>query len=224
MESSIKNIFKNKKVNLSKLMDFGFSREGADYIYRKPLLNGEFNLTVNITERGEVSAEVIDTDSKEIYTLHLSENAVGSFVGQIRCGYNETLEEISQSCFEPNVFKMKQSKELISYVRDTYGDELEFLWEKFDDNSIWRRKDTKKWYAALLTVQKSKLGIKSDEIAEVIDLRIQPGELDKLVDNKLYFRGYHMNKRHWLTIILNGSVPLREICRRIDESYALAKK
>lgn len=224
MGNSIKSIFKNKKVTPQKLIAFGFSREGAEYIYRKPLLNGDFNLTVNITEPGEISTEVIDTDSREIYTLHLNENASGSFVGQIRSEYDETLEEIARSCFEPNVFKMEQSKAVIDYVTNTYGDELEFLWEKFDDNAIWRRKDTKKWYAVLLTVQKSKLGIKSDETAEMIDLHIDPEELDKLVDNKLYFRGYHMNKRHWLTIILDGSVPLQEIFQRIDESYKLAKK
>lgn len=50
---------------------------------------------------------------------------------------------------------MQQSQELIDYVRQTYGDELEFLWKKFDDNAVWRRKDTKKWYAALLTTQKN---------------------------------------------------------------------
>ncbi|MBE0369160.1 MmcQ/YjbR family DNA-binding protein [Pseudoalteromonas aurantia] len=31
--------------------------------------------------------------------------------------------------------------------------------------------------------------------------------------------GYHMNKRLWNTIILDGSVPEVEICRMIDTSY-----
>ena len=34
--------------------------------------------------------------------------------------------------------------------------------------------------------------------------------------------GWHMNKKHWCTIILDGSVPFKEICRRIDASYLLA--
>lgn len=33
--------------------------------------------------------------------------------------------------------------------------------------------------------------------------------------------GYHMNKRHWNTVILDGSVPRGEIERMIDNSYAL---
>jgi len=36
--------------------------------------------------------------------------------------------------------------------------------------------------------------------------------------------GYHMNKKHWNTVILNGSVPNGELCRMIDRSYALVVK
>lgn len=33
--------------------------------------------------------------------------------------------------------------------------------------------------------------------------------------------GYHMNKRHWNTVVLDGSIPPSEIERMIDSSYAL---
>jgi predicted DNA-binding protein (MmcQ/YjbR family) len=33
--------------------------------------------------------------------------------------------------------------------------------------------------------------------------------------------GYHMNKRHWNTVILDGDVPRGEIERMIDRSYGL---
>ena len=33
--------------------------------------------------------------------------------------------------------------------------------------------------------------------------------------------GYHMNKRHWNTVILDGSIPDAEVQAMIDESYAL---
>ena len=36
--------------------------------------------------------------------------------------------------------------------------------------------------------------------------------------------GYHMNKRHWNTVILDGSVPKVEISRMIDRSYGLVVK
>ncbi|EKF74217.1 hypothetical protein A11A3_09465 [Alcanivorax hongdengensis A-11-3] len=33
--------------------------------------------------------------------------------------------------------------------------------------------------------------------------------------------GYHMNKKHWNTVLLDGSIPDGEIQRMIDHSYAL---
>ncbi len=36
--------------------------------------------------------------------------------------------------------------------------------------------------------------------------------------------GYHQNKEHWNTIILDGSIPDKEIKRMIAESYDLIKK
>ena len=99
---------------------------------------------------------------------------------------------------------------------------MEYLWEKFPDNAVWRRKDTKKWYGAILTVAKNKLGIDSSEIAEIIDLRIQPEKMEELLSNEHYYSGWHMNKKNWYTIILDNSVNTKEICKRIDESYRLA--
>lgn len=36
--------------------------------------------------------------------------------------------------------------------------------------------------------------------------------------------GYHMNKRHWNTVVLDGSLADEEIRAMIDESYALVVK
>jgi len=35
--------------------------------------------------------------------------------------------------------------------------------------------------------------------------------------------GYHMNKKHWNTIILDGSIPDKEVFAWIDHSYDLVK-
>lgn len=74
-----------------------------------------------------------------------------------------------------------------------------------------------------MTVSRRKLGIDSDEIVEIIDLREEPGVLEKLIDNMRYYSGWHMNKKHWFTVILDGSIPLNEIYRRIDKSCMFAE-
>src|SRR5699024_3880289 len=104
-------------------------------------------------------------------------------------------------CYENDIFKAPQAQRIIGSVNNTYGDQLEFLWKKFPKNAIWRRSDTNKWYACLLTIAKSKLGLDSDEVVTVIDLRETPEIVKDLVDDKEYFPGYHMGKKSWYTII-----------------------
>lgn len=215
-------IFKNRKAVFSKLTDFGFVKSKTLYKYSKALSESGFEMTVMVNKSGKISAKVVEPDVGE-YTLHLT-NSAGSFVGQVREEYEQTLTEIAESCFEPDVFKAEQTKRLMEYVREKYGRELEFLWDKFEGNAVWRRGDTNKWFAAVLTVSRRKLGLSSDEIVEIIDLRLPPEEMAELVDGKRYFGGWHMNKKHWYTIILDGSVELEELCRRIDASYSLAVK
>lgn len=217
-------VFKNKRLITDKLIPFGFILDGDIYYYNTEILDGQFLMSVTVNCDGKIDTKLIDTAGDEEYVLHLIPDSQGKFIGQIREEYEKVLERISDICFETEIFKSKQSKKLIEYVREKYGDELEFLWAKFPDNAIWRRKDTSKWYAALLTVSKNKLSIKSDEIVEIINLRMKPEELKKIVDNELYFPGWHMNKKNWITIILDGSVSFDEICRRLDESYKLAVK
>lgn len=224
MADIIHSILKNKKINISKLEPFGFERNGEDYIYQKTFSDSGFVLSVIVTAAGEISANVIEPVFGEPYTLHLDDSAAGAFVIGIRNQYEEALAQIAEQCFEPDIFKSGQAKDIIAYVKNTYGAELEFLWEKFPDNAIWRRKDNKKWYGLMLTVSKRKLGIESDETAEIVVLRMKPEELELLQDNEKYFPGYHMNKKRWCTVILDHSVPSHDLYRRIDQSYLLAVK
>lgn len=221
---AVKDIVCLKKVNFKKLLAFGFEIYGDAYTYTALLPESGFLMHVKISEQGEVFAEVLDPTTDEPYTLHLLENASGSFVGGIRQDYKNVLSHIAENCFDVDVFKSSQTCELIEFVRKTYNDELEFLWKKSPSNAVWRRKDTKKWYGAVLTVSRKKLGFQLEETVEVVDLRIAPEELKELVDGKKYFPGYHMNKKRWLTIVLDGSVSTDEICTRIDKSYSLAVK
>lgn len=214
------SIFKNKKANSKKLADFGF----VENLYKTEIMNGEFILTVKINDENRISTELVEKDSGEIYTLHLVEYVQGSFVGKVKEEYEKVLYEIAEKCFDKDVFKFEYSKLVIKYAKEKYGDDAEYLWKKFPDNAVCRRKDNKKWYFAILTVGKDKLGFENNEKVEVIDLREKPEEIETLVDNKKYFAGYHMNKKHWLTIVLDGSVSIEEIYKRIDKSYKLALK
>ena len=216
-------IFKYCKPNFTKLLEYGFTQSNDVYSYAVEIMDGQFAINIHISD-SDIFTEIIDLATNEPYTLFLADDAVGSFVGDVRTAYENTLSEIAEKCFEKSIFKSHYAQRLIQYVLDTYGDELEFLWEKFPDNAIWRRTDNKKWYGLLLTVAKSKIGIHSEEKVEIINLSVNPDDIDTIVDNKTIFNGYHMNKKHWITVCLDGSAPLKDIKTMLDTSYEIARK
>ncbi len=216
------DIFLRKKPIPERLEAYGFQKIRNTYQYGTDILNGEFHLEISVGENTVPDTTLTETATGEEYVLYKTD-AVGTFIGKVRLAVAAVLQDIVVKCYETAIFKAEQSVELIEYVRKQYDSELEYLWKKFPDNAVWRRKDNEKWYGALLTVSKRKLGIKSDETVEIVDLRSKPETLENLIDNEHYYPGWHMNKKHWYTMIMDGTIPFDEICRRIDESYLLAK-
>jgi len=219
----IKDFIKNKKINFKKLKEFGFELIDNSYYYHTSLLKNQFKMSVKINIDNSIFSEIIDTETNEPYVLHLLEIKRSGYSEKIYKAYSEILEKVKKVCFEDEIFKANYTKEIVAYVKNKYGDELEFLWEKSPKNAVVRRKSSNKWYAVILTIPKRKIGLESDEVIEVINLHNIPKEIEKLIDYKRYFPAYHMNKKHWCTICLDGTIELKEIYKKIDISYELAK-
>ncbi len=213
---------KNRKPNTARLLACGFSETENGFRRETLLEDVNMRFCVTVSPEGELASRISDIDSGEEYVLHRVKQAEGAFVGRIREIYEATMEDIVYNCFEPDVFKTGDAIFLLSYVKERYGDSLEFLWEKLSDNAVLRRKDNRKWYAAMLPVRGDRIGLNTQEIVEIIDLRLEPDEMESTIDHKSFFPGYHMNKKHWYSILLDGSVSHEEIARRIDESYRIA--
>ena len=213
-----------KRANIQKLKTFGFKKNGDKYSYSLDIMNNEFTLNIDIIDESEIKTELIEKAFNEPYTLHLVEDAQGTFVGQVRKEYEKILYEIKEKCFDINVFEWEYSYEILDYAKEKYGSPAEYLWPKFPRNAVCRRQDSQKWYFAILSVQGSKLGLSTDEIIEVIDLRAPVEDVPDLLNQPNIYPAYHMNKKHWITIILDGSIPINEIYMLIDKSFLLAKK
>lgn len=60
--------------------------------------------------------------------------------------------------------------------------------------------------------------------ADPLRISLKADPIDAVILRKQYSAitpGYHMNKKHWNTVTLDGSIPDDELERMIDESYAL---
>lgn len=217
-------IFKNKLPDAEKLKAFGFRETDSCFIYRTRIAQKQFLMTITVTKNGQVSTKVLDPVSDSEYVLHRNEQAVGAFVGMVRADHDRLLLAVAESCFNPDIFKSRQAHEIISYVQSRYNDKPLFLWRKSPQNAVWKRQDTGKWYGVLMVLPKRRLGFDSDDTAEILDLRAADESIEDILADGKYLPGYHMSKKHWFTVCLNGSVPTDEICRRIDSSYNFAVK
>ena len=210
------------KLLANKLESFGFIRDGDAYFYADELLAGSFKLHVKVSNNGLVSTLLMDTESDEPYVLHLVENAQGAFVGEVRAAYQAVLDRIGEACGEHGSFHGGYVEELLRYVQETYGDEIEYPWKDMDAAVICSHL-TKKWYAVFMKVHPSKIGLGGSQPIRIMDLHGTAEQVASLVEGKRYFPGWHMNRKYWYTICLDGSVPMDELQRRIDASFALSQ-
>ena len=210
------------KLMADKLEPFGFAFDRDAYFYAEDLLAGSFSLQVKVSKDGVVSTLLLDIESEEPYVLHLVENAQGAFVGEVRTAYQAVLNRIGEACGEHGSFHGAYVEELLRYVQNTYGDEIEYPW-KDTDAAVIRSHLTRKWYAVFMKVHPSKIGLGGSQPIRIMNLHGTAEQVAALVDGERYFPGWHMNRKYWYTICLDGSIPMMELQQRIDESLALAQ-
>ena len=84
---------------------------------------------------------------------------------------------------------------------------------------VYNVKENGKWYALMMEIPFSKLGITSDEIALILNVKISPEEKENLLQKEGVFEAYHMNKKHWISIALNVCKDEAFIQKCIVNSY-----
>ena len=212
---------KNKTINYNKLLKYGFIQENGIYLYKTKIFNEQFEMSV-IVENNKMISKIFDLLNGDEYILVDIQNSTGEFVGKIREEYENELKNIIEKCTTLNIFKSEQAIEVIKYIKEKYNDDLEFLWEKFPENAIWRNKTNNKWYGALLIISERKLQLNSDKNVDIIDLRYSKDKIKEIIDKDKIFSGYHMNKDSSITIRLDGSVNTEKIFELIDNSYNIS--
>ena len=109
------------------------------------------------------------------------------------------------------------------YIKEKFDVLGEQIFPKYPKFSVFRHKKNKKWFALIMQLSASKLGLKSDEIIEVLNLKCSPDLAMVLVDEEQIFKAYHMNKKYWISVNLNSKISQKTVFDLIDESFTLSK-
>lgn len=114
--------------------------------------------------------------------------------------------------------------DIFRYVKEKYGTNPEYPWDKSPNNAVLRHSDNRKWYALVLDISKSKLGFDNENIVDILNIKSDPMLIGSLLEKAGFFPAYHMNKEKWITILLDGTVLKEEIFNLIDLSFELTMK
>ena len=117
--------------------------------------------------------------------------------------------------------KHEQKDGVLRYALEKWGTEPEYLWKKYPNYAILRQANNKKWYAAILEVPKSKLGLSGEGMIDILDVKCDQRMIGSLLGSIGYLPAYHMNKSSWITILLDETLPNEEIFQMLDISFAL---
>ncbi len=115
-------------------------------------------------------------------------------------------------------------EELLRYARDAYGTEPEYPWLDEPSFAVLRHTLGTKWYGLVMSLPKKTLGLPGEGSVEVLNLKLDPALVFILRGQEGYLPAWHMNKTHWLTVRLDGSVPAERVRDLLDQSFALTKK
>lgn len=112
---------------------------------------------------------------------------------------------------------------IFSYVAEQYGTEPEYLWAKTPDAAVIRHKGNRKWYGIIMNVPRRTLGLDGDGSIDILNVKCTPAVREIILAERRALPAYHMNKQHWISLPLDGSLEFETIFSLIDESYELTK-
>lgn len=210
-----------EKYNFSKekLLQYGFKEEAEKLIYRKEILDSSFSIEI-VFVNSQLMIEVYDLEFDEIYSLFSVDSAVGETVQNIR----EHVEKLLSSILGLADESGKISLEVIDYCNNKYGENHVNPLKKHPD-ILAMVNEKNKWYSLFLDVEYNKLNKNTDITTKVkiLNVKYPADKILEIIDNKNIFPAYHMNKKHWISIVIDKNIKLKTIKELIDISYSLVK-
>ena len=217
---SIENdIFKTFIPDFKKLEKYGFNRNKTLYVFSKLFKNDEFRADITISKSGKVLGTVFDIENDEEYFPLRIESNQGGFAAEIKEEYIKILTDIRDNCFIKQFFVSNQANRISKLVKDKYGDEPIFMWEKFPTFGVYKNPKNDKWYGLVGYIEFAKLGEVQEGMVEIINLKQDKDEIPELIKKDGIYPAYHMNKKYWISVRMDDTVSDEELMKYIDNSH-----
>ena len=216
----ISHLFSRFKSKKDKLIKFGFRPSNNTLIIDKKSTYKNFTFHIEIKDK-QVLYTVIDNNTNEEYIPFFIESINGEYVGKIREEFDLLIKSILSTCYEKD-YSNNYVKKVIKYIKEKYNIDPSYLFADSPNTCVFKHKEAK-WFGIIMDIPYTKVGIESKEIVYVMHVKTPTNNMEKLIKKPGIKPAYHMNKKYWISILLDGSISMKSIAKLIDTSYDLTK-
>ena len=93
-------------------------------------------------------------------------------------------------------------QEFLSMCQDLYGTSPDYPFDDLLETAVLRHDNNRKWYALVMKVSRRKFGLDSDEVIDVVNLKLPTEMFGSFGKADGVYPAYHMNKLHWISVLL----------------------
>ena len=90
----------------------------------------------------------------------------------------------------------------LTHCLTTYNTTADYPFDEDFETAVLRHSDNRKWYAIVMRVSRRKFGFESDEIIDVVNLKLPLEMFGSFGAVDGVYPAYHMNKLHWISVLL----------------------
>jgi len=93
-------------------------------------------------------------------------------------------------------------QEFLDMCLAAHGTSPDYPFDTDFQTAVLRHADSRKWYAIVMRVPRRKFGLVSDEVIDVVNLKLPTEMFGSFGAEDGVFPAYHMNKVHWISVLL----------------------
>ena len=119
----------------------------------------------------------------------------------------------------------KERENIINFALSLEGAAADKPFPEDFDTTVLRHTDTGKWFGIIMHISGNKVGLSPDIKVDVMNVKCKPEDTFTAREiSSGILPAYHMNKKHWISILLNGTVEMELTEALLENSYELTKK
>ena len=165
-------------------------------------------------------------NEEEYYQLR-NEDFDGAYVNSVRTAYRELLEEIASSCCRDVLFASDQANRITELILGEYGVSPDFPWDEDPYNAagVFRHAESRKWFGLIMNIPiGSLLHNKDKRPVDVINLKLDTDDAERIRSIPAVFPAFHMNHKLWISVVLDDTVQDEVVMALVDDSFRLTGK